>query len=80
MPYLERAVRASLDDGRKPITPGELNYGMSQLVKAYIEVNGVSYTTYNAIAGVLACLSMEVYRRLTAPYEDQKLSETGEVF
>lgn len=80
MPYIDKAVRSSLEDGHKATKPGELNYQMSQLIKSYIAMNGKSYTTFNAIAGVLSCLSMEVYRRITAKYEDEKMSEHGEVF
>lgn len=80
MPYIERDIRQSLADGRIPAKPGELNYAMSQLVKGYISMNGRSYTTFNAIAGVLSCLSMEVYRRLTAVYEQEKCNQNGEVF
>lgn len=80
MPYIEQGIRASLEDGRKATKPGELNYQMSQLVKSYIAMNGKSYTTLNAVAGVLSCLSMEIYRRITAPYENEKMSESGDVF
>lgn len=80
MPYIELGVRASLHSGRVATKPGELNYAMSQLIRSYIAMNGKSYTTFNAIAGVLSCLSMEVYRRLTAKYEDEKMSEHGDVF
>jgi hypothetical protein len=80
MPYIDRGIRASLAEGRSPIKPGELNYMMSQLVRSYIAMNGRSYTTFNAVAGVLSCLSMEIYRRLTAVYEDEKMSESGDVF
>jgi hypothetical protein len=80
MPYIDRGIRQSLAEGRVPTKPGELNYAISQLVKGYIAMNGRSYTTFNAIAGVLSCLSMEVYRRLTAIYEDEKMSESGDVF
>ncbi len=80
MPYVDQGIRASLEQGRVPTKPGELNYLMSQLIKGYIAMNGKSYTTLNAVAGVLSCLSMEVYRRITAVYEDEKMSESGEVF
>jgi hypothetical protein len=80
MPYIEQGVRASLADGRVPTKAGELNYSMSQLIKGFIAMNGLSYTTLNAVAGVLSCLSMEVYRRITARYEDDKMSENGDVF
>ena len=80
MPYINKAIRASLETGRVPTKSGELNYLMSQLIKGYVAMNGVSYTTLNAVAGVLSCLSMEVYRRITAKYEDEKMSENGDVF
>jgi hypothetical protein len=80
MPYVEKGVRASLAEGRVATKPGELNYQMSQLIKGYLAMNGISYTQLNAIAGVLSCLSMEVYRRITARYEDDKMSEHGDVF
>jgi hypothetical protein len=80
MPYIELGVRESIAQGRVPAKPGELNYAISQLIKGYIAMNGRSYTTFNAVAGVLSCLSMEVYRRLTAVYEDEKMSESGDVF
>jgi hypothetical protein len=80
MPYINQGIRESITQGRVPAKPGELNYAMSQLVKGYIAMNGLSYTTLNAVAGVLSCLSMEVYRRITAKYEDEKMSESGDVF
>ena len=80
MPYIEAGIRESLQQGRVPTKPGELNYMMSQLIKGYIVMNGKSYTTLNAVAGVLSCLSMEVYRRITAPYEQEKCYEHGDVW
>lgn len=80
MPYISHEVRVQIAEGHVPTKAGELNYAISQLLKGYIAMNGKSYTTFNAIAGVLTCLSMEVYRRLTAKYEDEKLAENGEVF
>ena len=80
MPYINTAIRSSLEEGRKPTKPGELNYLLSQHIKSFIAMNGVSYTTLNAVAGVLSCLSMEVYRRITAKYEDEKCYENGDVW
>lgn len=80
MPYLNMGVRGSIDSGRKPKTPGELNYAMSQLIKSYIAMKGENYTAYNDIVGAMECLKMEVYRRLTGPYEDKKLLESADVF
>ena len=80
MPYIELGIRESLDQGRKPAKPGELNYLMARLVRSYLAMTGLSYTNLNAVAGVLSCLQMEVYRRVTALYEDTKMSENGDVF
>jgi hypothetical protein len=80
MPYISAEDKKAVNSGRAAIKPGELNYKISQLIKSYIVMNGKSYTTFNAIAGVLSCLSMEVYRRITAKYEDEKMSENGDVF
>lgn len=81
MPYIMKEDRDNLDlRGLKAKKPGELNYQISQLIRSYIAMNGRSYATFNAIAGVLSCLSMEVYRRLTSVYENEKMSENGDVF
>jgi hypothetical protein len=53
---------------------------MSQLIRSFIVENGLSYTTLNSVIGVLHCLSMEVYRKLAAPYEDKKEIENGGVW
>jgi hypothetical protein len=80
VPYIAKGIRASLAEGRVPIKPGELNYLMSQLIKGYLAMNGISYTSLNAVVGVLDCLKMEVYRRLAVPYEDEKARTNGDVF
>jgi hypothetical protein len=81
MPYLEQGVRASLDEGRKALKPGELNYQFSQLIRSYIAMkNGLSYTTINDIIGALECQKLELYRRLAGPYEDKKAFENGDAY
>lgn len=67
--------------------PGILNYCITRLIQAcYKSVRGVSlnsnslsYSDYNSAIGVLECAKMEFYRRRAAPYEDEKLSENGDV-
>ena len=80
MPYIEAGIRESLEQGRKPTKPGELNYLMSQLIKSYLAMRGLNYTSLNDVIGVLDCIKMEVYRRIAAPYENTKMSEHGDVF
>lgn len=78
MPYIDPKKRHSLNDG--PVTPGELNYQISQVINLYLMNKGISYTTFNEIIGALECEKLEIYRRLIAPYEDIKLKENGEVY
>lgn len=80
MPYINKAIRGSIDDGRKPTVPGELNYSLTQLINSYVAMKGMSYTTVNDILGALEGAKLEFYRRKAAPYEDIKMSENGDVY
>lgn len=80
MPYIESGVRASLAEGRVPTKPGELNYLITKLVDSFLMMSGVSYTSLNAAIGVLECAKLELYRRLAAPYEDEKSRINGDVY
>jgi hypothetical protein len=61
-------------------TPGELNYLISTLINEYILREGLNYATLNSIVGVLECAKLELYRRIAAPYEDEKCDENGDVY
>jgi hypothetical protein len=61
-------------------TPGELNYAFTEMLKEYAELKGHSYTTYNEIVGILECCKLEMYRRLAATYEDEKIVQNGDVY
>ncbi len=81
MPYVTAEARERLDRGGAPQSAGELNYAISRLVDAYlIERGGVRYAMLNEVIGVLECAKLELYRRVAAPYEDSRRSETGEVY
>lgn len=81
MPYITADARARLDAGGKPDTVGELNYAITRLVDAYlIQQGGIRYANLNEVVGVLECAKLEAYRRVAAPYEDQKRGETGDVY
>lgn len=55
---------------------GNLNYAITRLLLG-------SYTTryaeINEAIGVLECAKLELYRKMAAPYEDQKEFENGSV-
>lgn len=85
MPYITEDRREMLD--RSLMTPnsaGELNYTLTSLLTSYLkkaEDLGYSrYTCINEIVGVLECAKLELYRRVAAPYENQKCEENGDVY
>lgn len=78
MPYIKQSERAQLDY-MDASTPGQLNYLMTLLVHEYVNRQGRSYQAYNDAVGALECCKLELYRRLIAPYEDEKIKENGDV-
>jgi len=80
MPYLNKGIRVSLDDGRKALVGGELNYQVSKLVNDFFAMRGLSYAVINEVVGALECAKLEAYRRLAAPYEDTKAMTNGDVY
>ena len=86
MPYIDQEDRSYFDDKLTfnvtgIHTPGELNYCITKLVDHYISVHGgTSYKNINEVIGVLECAKLELYRRIAAPYEDQKIQQNGDVY
>ena len=58
---------------------GELNYLITSICKIYLQQKGEKYAHHNDILGVLSAVAREWYRRRTAPYEDKKIKENGDV-
>ena len=80
MPYIDIAIRASLNDGRKALKGGELNYQISKLLNDFLAMRGLSYAVINEFVGAIECAKLEAYRRIAGPYEDKKVVENGEVY
>ena len=59
---------------------GELNYQITCLVDDFISRKKLKYSEINSVIGVLECAKMELYRRIAAPYEDEKCEENGDVY
>ena len=72
MPYLTPDNRIRIDSGTKPMIGGELNYLITKECDDFISRKGLSYANINEVMGALACAQAEFYRRVAAPYEDQK--------
>jgi hypothetical protein len=81
MPDIDREARARLEDGGRPETAGELNYAITRIVDRYLtDKGGIRYAHLNEVVGALECAKLELYRRLAAPYEDEKMRESGDVY
>jgi hypothetical protein len=77
MPYISQTARKYMD---KPDTAGEVNYKITRIVDEYLERKGLMYQHINDMIGALEGAKLELYRRVAAPYEDQKMKENGEVY
>lgn len=78
MPYIDKKDQAKYDANELEHC-GILNYAINQLVNDYIEQNGKCYQTFNDVTGALENAKLEIYRRMVAPYEDEKIIENGDV-
>lgn len=83
MPYIKRELRPqfySLIEQFPNITnAGELNYIVSMICHKYLKDKGKSYQVLNDISGALTNANLELYRRITSPYEDEKIIENGDI-
>jgi hypothetical protein len=81
MPYIKADKRWDIQSGAVlPTIAGELNYKITQVLLDYVKSKGASYQTFNDILGALEGAKQEFYRRVVSKYEDQKISENGDVY
>ena len=91
MPYLLEKDKRSIDaQGGEDIydkfssmsaqeVAGSINYLNFKIIKSWIKKNGKKYWVFALFVGTLVCCVLEVYRRLVAPYEDEKIESSGDV-
>lgn len=94
MPYIYESERTKYEESIKKIVDemiivtkhstnaakGHLNYVIFSIVKRYLDRSGMNYgNAQDFIGGVLSCCQMELYRRILAPYEDEKIEQLGDV-
>ena len=80
MPYIDNEARKKFDITTLQLTTaGELNYVISELCSQYLAQKGLNYTHCNEIIGVVECVKQEFYRKVTAPHEEQKIKENGDI-
>lgn len=82
MPYIKAKDRIAVTphSAHPARTIGELTFQIVALVNDYISVLPQDYALYAQVIGALDCAKTEFYRRVVAPYEDQKEHENGDVF
>lgn len=80
MPYITQEQRLELLDWRAPENAGELNYEITKLLNAYVTHKQPRYQTFNDAMGALEGAKLEFYRRVVAPYENQKAHENGDLY
>lgn len=82
MPYIKSDRRKEFQfhaSNPLPQTAGELNYLITKEIQTYIKNKGICYQSYNDVIGALEGAKLELYRRFTAPYEDEKRQMNGDV-
>ena len=85
MPYVTSEARTRLEHGDHPDGAGELNYAVTRVVDTFLarlarRDGRTRYAHLNEAIGVLECAKLELYRRVAAPYEDEKIAENGDVY
>jgi len=84
MPYISTSSRIKLDNEIEKLSyriesEGELNYAITNLL---LKFNGLSrkYKDYAMLLGIVESVKLELYRKLVAPYEEEKEEENGRVY
>ena len=86
MPYIRPLHRLRIDRHVTDLAPtvtnaGELNYAITTLIDKLFESGWTpNYDSFNTILGVLEAVKLELYRRVIAPYEGEKMQLNGDVF
>ena len=81
MPYIPPERRRALDQGEDfAENVGELNYQLTKLVLDYLHRRPRKYEQLNGAIGALESCKQELYRRVVAPYEDEKKIFAGDVY
>lgn len=78
---LDAFILKFLETGENESTAGRLNYSISRILGAILnDDERISYSRINELVGVLECAKIELYRRIAAPYEDDKSRINGDVY
>ena len=62
------------------MTPGELNYAITETILHFFKESQRSYQDINDVLGALEGAKNEFYRRKAVPFEEIKIKENGDVY
>jgi len=90
MPYIDRNRRTRFDSNIANLikrlkdtdiaSAGDLNYVFSEILVGSLGIDdNPKYDKINTAVGVLECVKLELYRRVAAPYEDYKVTQSGDI-
>lgn len=91
MPYITQQERDALDveisalvaklqdmhGDQNPAVDGPLNYTLCRILLGVVTPD--RYRHYVRVLGTLEAVKLEIYRRLTAAYEDKAIKKNGDV-
>lgn len=89
VPYTKQERRANLDSHARRVAEdlhfmgdeqGDLNYFITRVGVHLLALQGMGYSTASHIRAAFDDASAEWYRRVMAPYEDEKCEENGDVY
>jgi len=85
MPYIKKQERGNRDlhidaliemlSVLEATRAGSVNYVVTRIIAGSFGGKKANYRALNEMIGVLECAKLEGYRRLAAPYEDQKIQD-----
>ena len=80
MPYIVWDERGKIATTiPESLTPGHVNFILADIIDQWVGLLP-NYERLNAAIGILECCKLEIYRRLVASYEDDKMVLNGDVF
>jgi len=96
VPYIKQSERENLRQFLTPLCDhienesydcnfevGHLNYVFTVILQAFLKCGGKvtpCYSDLNGAIGALEACKLEMVRRMVNPYEDKKISESGDVY
>lgn len=83
MPYIKDEDKRQFYSELQTLNPtnaGELNFVLSSICRDYFLRHGARYQQINDVIGAVEGAKLEFYRRLVAPYEDEKIKLNGDIY